>query len=167
MKKLNQLRSTPGNTNQQVNNFTELNFKEVNIWGNKVAWTFFKVDLDEEYWQLWSKEHPEYFYIRTESGNIYKIFRKDYKYLQELCNMDVCEHIMNTFPTDRCIYNPQTKTVVGLENPIIRCGEPFAYAPKCNTSKVQEIVGISSSQWGESTASLQSNLEQDFIKKMQ
>ena|GEM_PF-6000198 len=31
MKKLNQLRSTPGNTNQQVNNFTELNFKEVNI----------------------------------------------------------------------------------------------------------------------------------------
>jgi len=164
-KNLNKLNSTPGSTNH-VNNFSELNFKEVNIWNNKIAWTFFKVNIDESYKQLWSREYPSYFYIRTESGNIYKIIRKDYAHLQQMCKMGTCEHIINTFPTDRCIYNPQTKTVTGVENFTVKCWEQFDYAPQCNTSKIKEIVGVSNSQWWTLDVSLKSTIEQDFIKKM-
>lgn len=156
-----------GNTGQQFDNFAKSNCKDVYIWGTKIAWNFFKVNINQAYGShLGSKNFPSYFYIRTESWNIYKIIRKDYGHLQEMCKMGTCEHIINTFPTDRCIYNPQTKTVTGVENFTVKCWEQFDYAPQCNTSKIKEIVGVSTTQWWTLDASLKSTIEQDFIKKM-
>jgi hypothetical protein len=71
---------------------------------------------------------------------------------------------MSTFPTDRCIYNPQKRTVTGVEYPTITCGQSFTYAPKCQTSPIKEIVGVAGSR-GSSRASLTSAIEQEFMQK--
>ena len=146
-----------------VRNFTELNFKEVNIWKNKIAWSFFKVDINEEYNQLLSREYPSSFLIRTESGNIYKIFKPNYWELFLMTGDDlICQEVLS-WPIDRCIFNPKTGKIAGVENSIIRCGEEFAYAPKCNTSKVNEIVGISDSQGsGDKKISFTSMIEEEY-----
>lgn len=146
-----------------VRNFDELNFKEVNIWWSKIARTFFKVDLNEKYGQLWSRDYPSSFLMKTESGNIYKVFQPNYGELYSMTggNAEACEEVLSR-PTQRCIFNPKTRKIVGIENPVVRCGESFNYAPKCTTSRIKEIVGISSSQWGESKISLVSTIEQEY-----
>lgn len=147
-----------------VRNFEQLNFREVNIWKGKIAWTFFMVDLNEDYPQLWSKEYPSSFFVKTESGNVYKIFRPNFGELYAMTwgNQEACKEALS-WPTERCIFNPRTRKIIGVENSIIRCGESFAYAPKCTTSKVKEIVGVSSSQmWFEGGLGFSSTIEQEF-----
>lgn len=167
-KKINKLRSTVEDNTASSKNFSELNFKETYIWKKKIARTFFKVDLTEEYGQLGSREYPSYFYIRTESGNIYKAFKPTYESLWTLTkwNEEACTQILG-WPTTWCLYNPQTKKITGIENSDIRCGDMFEYASQCNTSKVKEIVGVSDSIWTWSPASLKSTIEQQFEKKTQ
>ena len=166
-KKINQLRSTVEDNMASSKNFSELNFKETYIWPNKIARTFFKVDLNEEYWQLGSKEYPSYFYIRTESGNIYKIFKPTYETLWNLTENDTkCQQIL-LWPTQWCLYNPQTNTITGVQNTEIKCGDVYRYSPQCNTSEVKEIVGVSDGMWTWSPASLKSSIEKEFEKKIQ
>ncbi len=160
MEKLEKLNQTP---QSGVHNFDQLNFKEVNIWKNKIAWTFFKVNLNEEYSQLWSREYPSSFLIKTESGNIYKAFKPNYGELYALTggNDVACQEILSR-PAERCLFNPKTRKIIGIENPTVRCGEQFAYAPKCTTSKIKEIVGISSSQGPREKVSFTSSIEQEY-----
>jgi hypothetical protein len=158
--------NTPQNLNKlpsEVNNFDTLNCKEVNIWWDKIAWTFAQINLDEEYGQVGSREYPSTFYIRTKSDNIYHIFVPTYANLWELTkgNDQICQQILSR-PTRRCIFNPRTRKIIGVQNPKIKCGESFAYAPKCTTTPLKEIVGVSDSQWGDIHPTLVSTIEQDF-----
>ncbi|MEI8008207.1 MAG: hypothetical protein WCI00_01860 [bacterium] len=100
--------------------------------------------MDEEYGQLGSREYPSYFYIKTEGGNIYKAFKPTYEILRSLTKGDnvKCQKILS-WPTQWCLYNPQTRKITGIENTDIRCGDIFTYASQCNTSTVKEIVGVS------------------------
>jgi hypothetical protein len=102
--------------------------------------------------------------IKTESGNIYKAFKPNYGELYTMTggNEVDCQEILSR-PTERCLFNPKTRKIVGVENSIVKCGEQFAYAPQCTTSKVKEIVGISSSQGPrEEKLSFSSTIEQEF-----
>lgn len=160
------LNASPKGQNS-LQNFSELNFKEVDIWKNKIAWTFFTVNLNEECGQLWSRDCPSSFLIKTESGNIYKVFQPSYGELSALIgeNNTACQEILSR-PTERCLFNPKTRKIVGIENPTIRCGEQFAYAPNCITSKVKEIVGIASSQGSrEGKGHFTSSIDQDFSQQ--
>ncbi len=125
-------------------NFQELNFKEVYTWSDRIAWSFFRVNLNEEYWQLWSGEYPSEFFIKTKSWNVYKIFQPSYSTLWDMTNWndEACRKIIS-WQMDRCIFNPRTRKIVGIENSLINCGESFAYAPQCTTSPITEIVGLS------------------------
>jgi len=165
--KINQLRSTVGDNTAPSKNFSELNFKETYIWPNKIARTFFNVDLTEEYGQLGSREYPSYFYIRTESKNIYKVFKPTYENLRSMTKGDdaKCKEIL-WWPTARCLYNSQTRKITGIENSNIRCGDIFKYAPQCNTSEVKEIVGVSDGIWESSKKNWLSTIELQFKNRM-
>lgn len=101
--------------------------------------------------------------IKTESGNIYKAFKPNYGELYALTggNDAACQEILSR-PTERCLFNPKTRKIIGIENSTVRCGEQFAYAPKCTTSKIKEIVGISSSQGQREKVSFTSSIEQEY-----
>jgi hypothetical protein len=96
---------------------------------------------------------------------MYKIFPKTYKYLQEICSLEKSTQIMETFPMERCIYNPKTRKVIGVEEFTLRSGEPFVYAKGCTTSAIKEIIGVSSSMSMEKApVRLASSIQQDFQK---
>jgi len=161
------------NNTNKLSNFNQSNFREVNVGANKVAWTFCNANIEEEYGQIWSREYPSTFFIRTQSDAIYKVFRPNRQELLQITKGDMkkTEHFMNNCPTEWCLFDPQTQTVVAVENPHIKHGESFAFAPKCTTDIVKEIVGVSSSQLGVGqsqtlpSTSFTSNILEEFTRR--
>ena len=152
---------------KQIDNFTEFNYRDINIWWDKVARSFLQVNIDEELWwnmSAWGLNTPKYFYIRTETGDIYKVFDKMSKHLGEAVkDTKKWDYIRKACPTQRCIFNPKTGNLIGVENPSIKCWEPFLCASQSTTESVVEIVGVSGSKTPESRKiSLQSTIEQEF-----
>jgi hypothetical protein len=102
--------------------------------------------------------------MKTESGNIYKVFKPNYGELYAMTggNETACQQILSR-PTERCIFNPKTRKIIGVESPIIKCGESFKYAPNCTTSPITEIVGFSTSENPEvKNLSFKSTIFEDF-----
>lgn len=159
----------PSSGPQQAKNFSELNFKQVDIWGNKIAWTFFYVNLNEMNNQLWAREYPACFYVRTQNGTICKIFKPNLDTALQITRGDEDKAMeIVACPTKRCIFDPEKKQIVGIENDMIRCGESFAYAKDFSTSTVQEIVGVSSSMsLGQESTHLKSSIEKDYKKTVE
>lgn len=148
-------------------NFTPLNYKEVLLGWPEIARTFQKVNLNEEYPMLSSKEYPSSFYLRTESGNVCQIIQNGSPLLYNLLKNDrkKINYIQENAPSDRLLYNPRTKKITAIEKNIIELGKQFHYAPKCNTSTIKEIVWISGSQklpFNMQTR-VESTIKKDFI----
>jgi len=116
---------------------------------------------------LGSREYPNNFYIRTNSGNIYHIIQNDSNELNKLLKNDRhrIEYIQENAWSEWLIYNPKTKKLYAIHNNILKLGKEFRYTAGYNTSAIKEIVWVSLSSRGESTKTkVWSTIKEDFKK---
>lgn len=122
---------------KQIDNFSEGNYQQVNIGKKHYARKFFKINVD----QMYEQHHfPNMFYIKTKDGTIYKMFHRDSSYLYNIVQDRNKTDAIHSWPTEWCLYNPQDTSIIGVENPIVRCWEVYKWSSYFTTAPVTEIV---------------------------
>lgn len=139
------------------NNMDMQNYRSVKTPWNMVARSFLKVSLDGE-------DAIKYFYLRTKTGDIYKVFKKWIDGLDPIVkDRNKLQDIIENCPTERLLFNPKTGNLVGIENPIIECWKQFICAKNITTPPVLEIVWFRGTWTGEDDSiSLTSSIEQEY-----